>query len=117
LLPNLHKDFAEQLEIVLENIPGGALTLEECKKKIADLKAKCTQVKEACPIDWCEDISLTTNTICPFLVLGTDCLLESDVQLPRIPVVPGRWGLVPRPPIMKNIDESEYLSRLASSHQ
>jgi hypothetical protein len=33
-------------------------------------------------------------------------LLEGAVQLPRIPVVPGRWGLVPRPPVMKNIDES-----------
>jgi hypothetical protein len=26
--------------------------------------------------------------------------------IPSIPVVPGRWGLVPRPPVMKNIDES-----------
>jgi hypothetical protein len=26
--------------------------------------------------------------------------------IPSVPVVPGRWGLVPRPPVMKNIDES-----------
>jgi hypothetical protein len=31
-------------------------------------------------------------------------VLEGAVQLPRIPVVPGRWGLVPRPPVMKNVD-------------
>jgi hypothetical protein len=29
--------------------------------------------------------------------------LEGAVQLPRIPVVMGRWGLVPRPPVMKNV--------------
>jgi hypothetical protein len=26
--------------------------------------------------------------------------------IPSIPVVPGRWGLVPRPPVMKNMHES-----------
>jgi hypothetical protein len=33
-------------------------------------------------------------------------VLEGAVQLPRIPVVPGRWGLAPRPPVMKNMYES-----------
>jgi hypothetical protein len=27
--------------------------------------------------------------------------------IPSIPVVQGRWGLVPRPPVMKNMYESE----------
>jgi hypothetical protein len=32
-----------------------------------------------------------------------ELLLEGAVQLSRIPIVPGRWGLVPRPPVMKNV--------------
>jgi hypothetical protein len=33
------------------------------------------------------------------------------VQLPRIPVVVGRWGLVPRPQVMKNMYDESVVTR------
>ena len=45
ILPELHADFAEQMILCCDDLAGGELTVEECKKKIGDLKAKTTQVR------------------------------------------------------------------------
>ena len=43
-LPDLHSAFADVMELKFEDMPGGAITPEEAKKKFGDCRAKLIQV-------------------------------------------------------------------------
>ena len=44
-LPGLHSNFSETLELKFEEMPGGKITVEDCKKKIADARVKLMTVR------------------------------------------------------------------------
>ena len=45
--PVLHEMYSEQIELKFENMPGGKLTVEDCKKKMADAKLKLQTVRRS----------------------------------------------------------------------
>lgn len=47
ILPELHEDFSEVIRLDFNEMPGGALKPEECKKKMTECRAKLMQVSVA----------------------------------------------------------------------
>lgn len=48
-LPEVHSEFADQMNLKFEDMPGGEISVEDVKKRITELRAKTTQVRNIRP--------------------------------------------------------------------